>query len=161
MFQTRQIRPGLFRLILLAAIAIPSISGGVTAHGYKRKTLEIIHPWTSERAEANGRDAIVGLSIRNSGKQAERLQYAISPIADSVELRPDPANGAIRPGAALTIEIKPGQEVHLRPSGAHVRLIGLKKSLTPYDTLPVTLVFERAGRIAVDVLVEEATPTEK
>ena len=140
MSQKRQVRPRPFGLVLLAATVISAIGAGVSAHGYKRKTLEIIHPWTSERAEANGREAIVGLSIRNSGKQTERLRSATSPIADSVELRLDPANGGIRTGSTVTIEIKPGQEIHLRPSGAHVRLIGLNKSLTPYDTLPVTFL---------------------
>jgi len=36
-------------------------------------------------------------------------------------------------------------------------LVGLKKGLTAYDTLPVTLVFQRAGRIKIDVLVEETS----
>lgn len=128
------------------------------AHGYKRKSIEIVHPWTSANAEAGGTEAAVGMTIRNTGRQSERLQSATSAVAERVEFRRAAADpGSPRPVSKF-IEIKPGQEVHLRPSAGHVRLIGLKKALSAYDTLPLTLVFLRAGPVQVDVLVEEDLP---
>ena len=37
----------------------------------------------------------------------------------------------------------------------------MKTALSAYDTFPLTLIFERAGRIAVEVLVEEGTALHK
>jgi copper(I)-binding protein len=34
-------------------------------------------------------------------------------------------------------------------------LTGLKKRLNAYDTFRLTLVFEKAGRVPIDVMVEE------
>ncbi len=139
----------------LSALVLVS-SHETSAHGYKRKMVEIIHPYTFEKGEADGREAAIGMAIRNSGRKVERLIGARSSIAEKVEIRgvatPD---AKMKPRTGPHIAIDPGKEVDLRSSGMHVRLIGLKKALTAYDTLPVTLVFERAGAIDVDVIVEE------
>ena len=39
-------------------------------------------------------------------------------------------------------------------------LTGLKKRLDAYDSFKLTLVFEKAGRVVVDVAVEEAETKE-
>ena len=141
----------------LAVLVLIGFCAQATAHGYKRNTLEVIHPYTFEKPEPGGRDAIVGMTLRNGGKQVEHLVGATSSIAERVEimvLRPD----AVSAGTAKSpprIEIRPGTETELKASSVHVRLIGLKKALTAYDTLPVTLNFERAGRMKIDVMVEE------
>ena len=52
-----------------------------------------------------------------------------------------------------------GESVELLPSGAKLRLGGVKKALSAYDTFQMTLIFERAGQIEVEVLVEEGVAT--
>lgn len=120
-----------------------------SAHGYKRKSIEIVHPWTGDKTEPGGHDAIVSMDIKNTGKAADKLVSATSPVAAKVEIH----SGA----GANAIEIAPGARVELTAKTQHLRMIGLKKSLTAYDTLPVTLVFKRVGRIKIDVLVEETS----
>ena len=136
---------------LIAILCLAVFATEASAHGYKRKSIEIVHPWTGDKAEAGGRDAIVSMDIKNSGAEADRLLSATSAIAERVELRT--AAEALPKG----IEIAPRGRVDLTAKTQHVRLIGLKKGLTAYDTLPVTLVFQRAGRIKIDVLVEETS----
>ena len=102
------------------------------------------------------------MAIRNKGRQIERLIGARSSVAETVEIR-GVASPQVKGKApsAPHIAIAPGKEIDLRSSGMHVRLIGLKKALTAYDTLLVTLVFERAGSVDIDVLVEEVIEREK
>jgi copper(I)-binding protein len=142
---------------LLVALPLLVGSNDAATHGYKRKTLEVIHPYTFEKPEPGGRDAIVGMTLRNKGRQTERLIGATSVIAERVEIVVPNAEGTrVDPGSTKTrIEIRAGAEVELRASAAHVRLVGLKKELAAYDTLPMTLSFERAGRLEIDVMVEE------
>jgi copper(I)-binding protein len=45
------------------------------------------------------------------------------------------------------VELAPGARVELKPGAYHLMLIGLKRSLTPGQTVTLTLEFERAGRI--------------
>lgn len=153
------------RFIIGVLLSLPLVvsSHVANAHGYKRKTLEVIHPYTFEKPEPGGRDAIVGMTLRNSGKQMERLVGASSSIAERVEIVVPNTEGttAVARKGAPRIEIKPGAETELKASSVHVRLIGLKMGLTAYDTLPVTLTFERTGAMKVDVLVEEVVQPAK
>ena len=48
-----------------------------------------------------------------------------------------------------------GQDVALKRTGPHLVLTGLAKPLAPYDSFLMTLIFERAGEIEVEIAVEE------
>ena len=52
------------------------------------------------------------------------------------------------------IPIAPGGSVSLRPGGYHVMLLGVAEVPAPGETFALTLEFERAGRVTVDVAVE-------
>ena len=58
----------------------------------------------------------------------------------------------------LTIDIPPGQTVELKPGQLHMMLVGLKAPLKAGDMLPLTLRFEKAGDVKVDLKVEENAP---
>jgi copper(I)-binding protein len=53
------------------------------------------------------------------------------------------------------IEVTPGAPIVLQPGGLHVMLIGLKAPLKEGERFPLTLTFERAGTIEVEVVVEK------
>ena len=46
--------------------------------------------------------------------------------------------------------------MQLTAKGPHLALTGLKQRLDAYDSFKLTLVFEKAGRMVVDVMIEEA-----
>jgi hypothetical protein len=58
------------------------------------------------------------------------------------------------------LEIKPGETVTLAPGGMHLMMMGLKAPLKQGEKVPLTLVFEKAGKIDVelDVVAMGATP---
>jgi copper(I)-binding protein len=135
-----------------ALIVMLACSDVTEAHGYKKASIAVLHPWTRAAFVPGTRDCVVGMDLRNSAKVADRLLSATSKIAARVELR-----AADAPTAQSAISIPPAATVTLGRKGAHVVLIGVSKDLIPFDTLPVELVFEKAGRVQIDVLVEEAT----
>ena len=131
-------------LLLLAAAALPL---SASAHSHKSKGLEIVHPWTP--AQPKGAvTARIFMTIKNDSGRTDRLLSASTPRASRVELK-GPGKGA----AAFTI--RSGEQLGLAGDGPRVVLIGLKTPLQAYDDFKMTLVFERAGPIAIDVMVEE------
>ncbi|WP_198374665.1 copper chaperone PCu(A)C [Neoroseomonas rubea] len=144
----------MFRRTLLAAVpalfALPAI-----AHDYTAGDLRIFHPWT-RAAGANGNGGGF-MRLTNGGAQPDRLISAASPIARVVELHTHLREGDVmRMRPVNDIPIPAGQTVELRPGGVHVMLIGLNAPLQQGTRVPVTLRFERAGEVTVELAVEAA-----
>jgi copper(I)-binding protein len=54
------------------------------------------------------------------------------------------------------LAIAGGGEVSIQSGGPQIVLTGLKKPLRAYDSFDLILVFEKAGQVKLDILVEEA-----
>ncbi len=52
------------------------------------------------------------------------------------------------------LAIDPGKTVKLAPSGYHLMIMDLKSPLKQGDKVPVTLEFEKAGKVAVTLDVQ-------
>lgn len=143
---------------LLAAAVAVTLSAGALAHGYTLGKLAIGHPWAKASAgmAANG---AAFLKITNSG-EADRLIGAKTTIADRTELHTHTMDGGVmKMRQVQAIEIPAGGTVALEPGGLHVMLLGLKAPLKENDKFPLTLTFEKAGSVDVDVKVEALTTT--
>lgn len=132
----------LLLLLAASAVALPA-----AAHSHKKKGVEIVHPWTLAQAK-DATTARVFMTIKNGSGARDRLLSASTPRADKVELKDD------RKGAGA-FAVKTGEELALYGDGPSLVLVGLKKQLDAYDDFKMTLVFEKAGPIAIDVMVEE------
>lgn len=145
------------RLVCLAvAIAVPAFAA--SAHSHRHKSLQIVHPWTaatrSVAAPQARTDAAVYMKIKSRSGQPDRLLSATTAVADTVEIVAGKASGGVGEPVNTSIVIPAGQ-VELTSTGPHVRLVGMRKRLDPYDTFQLTLIFERAGEVIVEVLVED------
>jgi copper(I)-binding protein len=141
--------------LLLAAVIVPP----ATAHSHKKKSLEIVHPWTTEAVRKEATTARVFMTIKNSGRIADRLISASTARAEQVELATG-EDGAKDGKSAAPFSIGPGKVLVFHAKGQQLVLTGLKKALHAYDDFKLALVFEKAGRMVVDVMVEEAEPNE-
>jgi periplasmic copper chaperone A len=76
-------------------------------------------------------------------------------VADKAELHTNiDDNGVMRMRRVDAAEIAPGSSTRLTPSGLHMMLVGLKQSLKKGTAFPLTLVFEKAGKMTVQVAVQ-------
>ena len=146
-------------LALVASVALyfgagPGAGGIAIAQALQAGALKIGQPYA--RATPPGAVAAGAfLRIENTGKLAERLLRASSPVAGVVELHEMTMEGNVMKMRAVSgIEIKPGATVALQPGGYHVMLLGLKQPLAQGERIPLTLTFEKAGSVDVVVNVE-------
>lgn len=101
-----------------------------------------------------GRITAAYLKIQNVGDDADVLRGARSPNAAQVEIHEtemtDTGVMKMRPlRDGLTIPA--GDTVTLKPGGIHIMVMGLDAALAKGATLPLTLEFEKAGPIEIDV----------
>jgi copper(I)-binding protein len=141
----------------LKFIAILTLFGACTAfaHGYKVGAIEIEHPWSraTSIAAANG---AVYFTLKNSGEERDRLIAVSSTVAGKAEFHTHTIDGNIMKMRPVeSIEIAPASATIFEPGGLHVMLMGLMQPLEKGKTFPLTLVFESAGPVTVQVVVQD------
>lgn len=147
--------------IAFALAALAFRTGLVAAHEIRAGDLVIEHPWARASAghAANG---VFYFVVGNQGAETDRLIGVETGAADRAELHTHEidANGVMSMRRVEAVDVAPGALVKLAPGGLHVMLRGLHDPLIAETMFSATLVFERAGRVAVSVYVEGPGATE-
>lgn len=92
--------------------------------------------------------------IANRGDADDRLLSAASSAFGRIELHTHLMdNGVARMREVDAVLAAAGKETMLQPGGLHVMLFDAVAPLDEGATFPLTLTFERAGEVAVDVTV--------
>lgn len=121
-------------------------------------TVQIEQPWARETPPTVTNGAAY-MTLLNRGDQPDRLLGVNGEVAKTIELHSHLMEGGqmkMRPVAA--IEVKPGEPTVLKPGGLHIMLIDLKQPLVAGQHFPLTLNFEKAGKIPVEVTVTKTAP---
>lgn len=96
----------------------------------------------------------VYFTIRNDGAEADRLTAIQTDAARTAMLHENvEENGVVSMRHVEALTLAPGETVTLSPQKMHVMLMGLKAPLKKGGHLTVTLTFEKAGDVKVDVPV--------
>ncbi len=146
------------KLLIASLFALSATT--VFAHEFKKDGLLIGHPW----ARPSLGEVKVGaayLSISNNGPSDDRLIGAKATVSEAVEIHAHIMNSDVMQMRRVDGVAAPsGATVKFEPGGLHVMLIGLKEKLVEGASFPMTLVFEKAGEIPVEVKIEKrAEPT--
>lgn len=147
------------RAFLGAAVALWLAAGiGAADSSPASGALEVEGAWA--RATAPG--AAVGavyMVIRNPGQRSDRLLSATTSRAARVEFHATIRDAdRVRMQRVDPVHVAARADLKLEPGGLHAMLFGLKTPLRRDESLPLTLVFERAGRVQVEVRVLDDQP---
>ena len=87
--------------------------------------------------------------VSASSSLAERIEiHAIKVVGGDIKMRPLPDGLRIPAETTLT----------LKPRGYHLLLLGLKAPLTKGESLPVTLLFDEAGSVELELVIRAPGP---
>jgi len=130
----------------LLAFALPAVAGDIS----------IEDPY-ARASTMMSKSGAAFMTIVNSGTTDDRLVKAASDVADKVELHTHIADGN---GVMRMVEVEDGFPVPaggthvLERGGDHVMFLGLTRPLEQGDSVEVTLTFEQAGEMVVEVPVD-------
>ena len=145
------------------------LAGARKSTTYTVGKLVISDPWA--RGESEAAPQCGGFFVvANKGEMADRLVSASSKVAERVEIHAVKVVGADIKMRRLEdgLRIPADTALTLKPRGYHLLMLGLTVPLAKGATLPVTLVFDKAGSVDValviranglvgnEILVEEA-----
>jgi len=128
------------------ASAAPASAAGV----YRLGGLRVEQAWT--RATPRAAPVAAGfLRIVNEGREVDRLIGGEFARAGRVEVHETAEEGGVaRMRRVNAVEIAPGASVELRPGGLHMMFMELKGGVSAGETIAGALLFEKAGRLAVE-----------
>jgi copper(I)-binding protein len=120
------------------------------AEEIKAGDLVITQAWS--RATPGGAKVAGGyLTIENKGSAPDRLIGGSADVAGKVQVHEMATNNGVMTMRPLDkgLAIEPGKTVKLAPGSYHLMILDLKSPLKQGDKLPVTLEFEKAGKVKI------------
>ena len=138
-----------------AAALLALLAGHTFAHAQEKGDIEVRHPWS--RATPPGAKLAVGyMEIRNRGSQPDRLLSASTAAAKRVEMHVTLREGEVMKMRQVpSFEIPARERFALRPGGSHLMLVELAQPLEKGERFRMTLRFERAGELEIELEIQE------
>lgn len=138
-----------------SALLFSALMSVLSAHAQTAPKIEAA--WA--RPTVNGQSGGGGFLKITGGSANDRLLSASAGVAKMVELHTMEMDGNVmrmRPIDAIAIPA--GATVELKPGGSHVMFMGLTQTLKAGARFPLTLRFEMAGEVKVQMTVAAQPP---
>lgn len=129
-----------------AALALPAFADGIE-----------VHDAYALSASPMAKSGAAFMVIHNHGGPDDHLLSASSPAAAKVELHTHQQNSE---GVMKMVHVEEGfdlpkdAEIIMERGGKHVMFLGLTAPFEQGQTIPLTLTFEQAGEVQIDVPVD-------
>jgi copper(I)-binding protein len=144
----------MFRRAVLSLALIAPLLAACGESSSEAGGIELRDAWA--RASATQTSAAY-LTIENRTGEDDTLLEVRSPVAERVEIHDMTMEDMVMRMRKLDdLPVAAGESVSLAPGGKHIMLIGLSGPLEEGASVPLTLVFEKAGEMAVEAPVRAA-----
>jgi copper(I)-binding protein len=146
--------PGLLVFVFALVMHGPLFAGDAVSVG----DLRVERPWS--RVTPPGTPVGAGyMTIVNTATESDRLIAAESPAAGRVQIhrsvKKDGQSSMVHQKDGVVVP--PDGRIEFSPGGYHLMLMQLGGPLEEGDRIPVTLHFERAGAVEVELVVRALT----
>jgi copper(I)-binding protein len=143
------------RMVACVALLSAVVAAPARAEEVRVGDLAITQAWS--RATPGGARIAGGyLTVANKGSAADRLIGGSGDVAARIEVHEMSMKDGVMTMRALDkgLTIEPGKSVKFSPGGYHLMMFDLKSPLKQGDKVPVTLEFEKAGKVTVTLDVQ-------
>lgn len=143
---------------LLNILALCAGAALLPAHAqdFKQGDVEVSSPYA--RATVAGvKNGAVWFSVKNSGKAADRVVGAKTDVAGHTEIHDMKMEGDVMHMFQIEgIDVAAGQSITLGEGNKlHVMLMNLKEPLKEGDKFKMTVQFQQAGEVPIEVVVKD------
>ena len=139
----------------IAFALVISLTSLLSACIFSPHALTVQDAWA--RPAVMGENAAAYFTIENGTGSNDSLLSVSSEIAAAAEIHMSMAhdNDVMSMEMQEAVRIPGGDQVELKPGGLHVMLVDLNRDLKVGETVALTLRFQNAGNITIDIFVKE------
>ncbi|MFK7945676.1 MAG: copper chaperone PCu(A)C [Paracoccaceae bacterium] len=138
----------------VVALGLVMVAPSAQAHEVKKGDLTIIHP--AARPNMPNRPTAAYMAISNEGSKADRLIAATSEAFGTIELHATMQHGDVMKMMPVDgVDVPAEDTALLEPGGLHLMLFDGNERFKIGDSFMMTLTFEQAGDVMVEVKVEQ------
>ncbi len=142
-------------MMVLAFAMLAGFPGLAVGKEFTAGELRIEQPWARASATQGAKAGAAYFTLVNLGAEADRLIAVATPRAKMASLHHSVMDqGVMKMLPVTAVEVSPGEPAVLRPGGLHVMLMGLKAPLVEGETFTLTLTFEKAGSVDIEVTIQ-------
>ncbi len=140
--------------LFLAILILPVFANPTNAAGTEpAPAMQVEKPW-ARASIGHGRPTAAYFTVRNNSGEADYLTSVSTPVAGHAEIHMmENKDGVMSMRPAGDVEVPAGETVMLKPGGLHVMLMQLKKPLQKGSEFPLSVTFQKAGTVHIDVPV--------
>ena len=134
-------------------VLLAALGGAASTEEYRLGDLVVEDPWARELPPVSETGA-AWFRVVNHGA-GDHIVSVQSPVAERAELHShEMEDGMARMRHLPAVEVPAHGELVFEPGARHVMLIGLDEPLVAGERFPMTIAFENAGAIEVQVRIE-------
>ena len=132
------------------------LAGLLSAGAVAAADLEVANPWVRGTVPAQ---KATGAFMQLTSTADTRLVSVSSPLTPMAEVHEMALDNNVMRMRQVTggLAIPAGGTLELKPGSYHIMFMGLKRQLRQGERFPVTLRFQRAGSVTVQVSVQPVT----
>lgn len=129
------------------------LGGQAYAQSSGQNPIVLERPW-ARATPAGAKNGAAYVTLINNGKARDSLLSATTPVAEKVQFHStSEEHGVSHMREMHAVEVAPGARVTFSPGGMHIMVVGLKQPLKEGQTFPLSLTFEKAGKVDVTVSI--------
>jgi len=139
----------------ILVVAMVFLLAACSKENDKNQTVTIREAWA--RTALKGDPSAIYFIVENSSDQEDTLLSASTDAAMMTELHMSSmdANGVMKMEPQSSVSIPAGGTVEFKKGGLHVMLMSVSRQLKVGDSVQLTLNFEKAGKITLEVPVKD------
>lgn len=144
-------RSNLVAVCMAAALTLPNL----TLPAFAGESIEVHEAYARS---SNPKAGAAFMMIHNYGDTDDRLVDVTSDAAKLVQLHThiEDENGIMKMMHVEDgFEVPAGGVIELKRGGHHVMFMGLSEPFVQGETVPLTLIFEKAGELVLDITVDQ------
>jgi len=144
-------------MFLPLMLAVPLLVGVIATSAAQSPsaTVAVEKPW-ARATPGKSTTGAVYMTLVDRATTPDRLIGVSSPVAARAQIHTaGQENGVMKMREVEALPVEPGKPIEFKPGGYHIMMLDLKQPLKEGDSVPVTLSFEKAGRVEVIVPVQK------